>query len=192
MRSATKTFVGLAGIGVLVATAKLGLPVTTANAATVSVATTTDTSSSQTATNTDTTASTSTTATTSTTTKTATKTTTKKTTKASTSTSSGSGTSTATPTPTPTPAAANSGTKQGQAYEQVFGSNITISVTKSNGKITEVTCIDCNATHGYSRAFPALVQATLAANGTNYGTQGNATYTTIAFKKAVKDALAKF
>jgi uncharacterized protein with FMN-binding domain len=65
-------------------------------------------------------------------------------------------------------------------------------VTQTDGKITDVACISCNATHGYASAFPSLIQATISANGTNFGIKGGATYTTAAFKKAVKSALAKF
>jgi uncharacterized protein with FMN-binding domain len=190
VRSATKTFVGLAGIGVLVATAKLGLPTTTATAA----VTTSDNSTASS--NTDTAAPASTTPTTTTTTATtkkhtSTKTATNKktTTKKATTGSTTGGTTSTTPSTSP---AGVSGTKTGTAYESIFGSNIQISVTKSNGKITAVNCIVCEATGGRQGAFPSLIQATIDANGTGFGNLSRATYTTSAFKKAVKAALAKF
>ena len=188
MRSATKTFVGLAGIGVLVATAKLGLPTATATAATV----TSDTATTSTTTSTtDTTTSNSNTGTKATTT-TKKSTSTKKTTtttKKSTGSSSSTGTTTTPTTPT---TAGVSGTKTGSAFEPVFGSNIQLSVTKVDGKITDVTCVVCEATGGRRGAFPGLIQAAVSANGTNFGNMGGATYTTSAFKKALKDAIAKF
>jgi len=187
VRSATKTFVGLAGIGVLVATAKLGLPTATAAAATTTATTsttTTDTTSQQPAT---TTTSTSTTPSTSTSTKATT--TTKKTTKKSTS-SSSSSSSSSTTTTTTTPAATSASQTSGQVGYR-FGT-IQLKVTKASGKITDVTCVVCGATGGRQQAFPTLIQAAIDANGSNFGNLGGASYTTAAFKQALDGALAKF
>jgi uncharacterized protein with FMN-binding domain len=48
------------------------------------------------------------------------------------------------------------------------------------------------ATHGRQSAFSPLVQAAIAANGTNFGNLSGATYTTDAFKQALESALGKF
>ena len=184
MRSATKTFVGLAGIGVLVATAKLGLPTASATASTIATTTGTTSSTSETTATPTTTPTTSTT----TATKTATKTTTKKSTKASTSTSSS--TSTATPTPTPTPTASST-SQTSSAVRYRFGT-VQVKVTKKGGNITAVDYLNSSATNGRQGAFPSLVSAAISANGSNFGNLGGATYTTDAFKQALDSALAKF
>lgn len=182
MRSATKTFVGLAGIGVLVATAKLGLPTPSAAVENIAVSTGTDSTTSEvTATPTPTP-----------TTKTTTKSTTKKTTKSSTSTTSGTGTTTATPTPTPTPApVASSVSKTSSSISYRFGV-VQVKVTKKGNDITSVDCLNCTATKGRSSAFPTLQAQAVSSNGSNFGNLGGATYTTDAFKQALDNALAKF
>lgn len=155
MRSATKTFVSMAGLGVLIASARLGLPVANA-AATVATPTPTETAATDTATTTK--------------------------------------TPTATKTPTPTTTAkpaATSGAKTSSAVGYRFGV-VQVKVTKTSGKITSVDLVQGTATNGREAAFPSLIQATLDANGANFGNLSGATYTTNAFKKAVKSALAKF
>ncbi|MEY2694341.1 MAG: hypothetical protein RL142_689 [Actinomycetota bacterium] len=166
MRSATKTFVGLAGIGVMIAAARAGLPVATA------AATPTPTDS---ATSTATPTATETPTPTTTTKPKATATAKPKTTKSS---SSGS-------------TAGASGSKTGGTISYKFGV-VQVSVTKSGGKITDVNLIQGTATKGRDAAFPSLIKATISNNGTSFGNLSGATYTTNAFKKAVNSALAKF
>ena len=72
-----------------------------------------------------------------------------------------------------------------------FGT-VQVSVTKSNGKITNVTMVQAGASHGREQAFPVLIQAAVQAQGSNFGNLGGATYTTQAFKQALDSALAKF
>ena len=182
MRSATKTFVGLAGIGVMIAAARAGLPV----AAAANTASPTD-SATSTATPTATETPTPTPTATSTATKTPTPKTTKKTTSSGSSSSgssgsSGSGGSSGTTT-------ATSQTSSTISYR--FGA-VQVKVTKKSGKITAVDLLQATATNGRNAAFPSLVQATIDNNGTGFGNLSGATYTTDAFKKAVNSALAKF
>ncbi|MFM5968570.1 MAG: FMN-binding protein [Micrococcales bacterium] len=67
-----------------------------------------------------------------------------------------------------------------------------MTVTKSAGKITDVTLDIAGATGGRQNAFSVLVSAALQANGSNFGNLSGATYTTDAFKQALDSALAKF
>jgi uncharacterized protein with FMN-binding domain len=174
VRSATKTFVGLAGIGVLVATAKLGMPAAVA-ANTVSnvAAETPAATSTPTPTPTPTKA-----ATTGTKTRTPAKTT-----------SSGS-TKTTTPTTTPTPTVSGA-TQTGSAIRYRYGV-VQVKVTKKSGNITSITYLQKSATAGRGSVFPNLVAAAKAANGSNISNISGATYTTEAFKQALDSALAKF
>ncbi len=173
MRSATKTFVGLAGIGVLVATAKLGMPLPVA-ANTVTAAGTETAAPEATATATPTPKPTSGG--------------TKPATKPATKPSSG----TTTPKPTPTPAPATSAvTKSGAAISYKYGV-VQVKVTKDGGNITAITYLKKSATDGRSAVFPDLVAAAKAANGSNISNISRATFTTNAFKKALDSALAKF
>ena len=164
MRSATKTFVGLAGIGVLVATAKLGMPLpVTANPVSNEPSTT------ATPTATPTTEAT----------KTPTATPTKK-------------PSTPAKTPAKTPTTTVSGnTQTGSAIQYRYGV-VQVKVTKSSGNITSITYLQKSATDGRSAVFPDLVVAAKAANGSNISNISGATYTTDAFKEALDSALAKF
>ena len=166
MRSATKTFVGLAGIGVMIAAARAGMPVPS----TAATATPTD-SATATATPTPTE------------TPKATATPTPKTTKKSGSGSSGSSSSSGSTT--------TATTQKSSAISYRYGV-VQVSVTKKNGTITAVKLNQATATKGRDAAFPSLVQATLDNNGTSFGNLSGATYTTDAFKKAVNNALAKF
>lgn len=67
-----------------------------------------------------------------------------------------------------------------------------VEVVKSGSTITAINMVRAEATNGRAGAFPTLVAAAIAANGTSFGNLTQATYTTVAFKKAVESALAKF
>jgi uncharacterized protein with FMN-binding domain len=69
---------------------------------------------------------------------------------------------------------------------------VQVQVTMSNGKITDVTMLQANATHGRAAAFPYLVQYAIQANGSSFSNLSGATYTTNAFKRSLESALAKF
>jgi len=171
VRSATKTFVGLAGIGVLVATAKLGMPLPVkanpvSNEATATATPTATPTPEATKTPTTTPAKKP---------STPAKTPAKKPT-------------TTTPT-TPTTTTAN--TQSGSAIRYKYGV-VQVKVTKSSGNITAITYLQKSATDGRSAVFPDLVVAAKAANGSNISNISGATFTVDAFKKALDSALAKF
>lgn len=65
-------------------------------------------------------------------------------------------------------------------------------VTKSGNKITDITYLQKGATGGRQAVFPDLVSMALAANGSNIGNIGGATFTTNAFKQSLDSALAQF
>ena len=69
---------------------------------------------------------------------------------------------------------------------------IQLSVTKSNGKITDIGLLSAGATGGRETAFSYLVDYAIQANGTSFGNLSGATFTVVAFKKALDSALAKF
>ena len=97
-----------------------------------------------------------------------------------------------TPAPAPKPAPNTSGTtKDGSAVPYQFGT-VQVSVTKSGGKVSEVTMLQAGATGGRQAAFTYLVDLAIQANGSNFGNLSGATYTVDAFKQSLESALAKF
>lgn len=78
----------------------------------------------------------------------------------------------------------------GDSVESGYGP-VQVKVTKENGKITAIDLIQAQSTGGRDAAFPLLVEAALAANGSNIGNVSQATYTTNAFKKSLDSALSK-
>ena len=68
---------------------------------------------------------------------------------------------------------------------------VQISLTTTDGKITNVTLLQGDTSYGRDAAYAALIDATIAAQGINYGNYSTATFTTDAFKKAVTNALGK-
>jgi uncharacterized protein with FMN-binding domain len=100
----------------------------------------------------------------------------------------------ASPSASATKATSNSGSsvsKSGDAIESGFGP-VQVKVTKSGGKITDITYLQSVATHGRAAAFPYLVQYAIQANGSNFANLSGATFTTNAFKQSLESALAKF
>lgn len=94
--------------------------------------------------------------------------------------------------PTSTGNTGNSGnTQDGSIVQSGFGT-VQVQVTKSGGKITEVTMLLANATKGRDAVFPYLIQYAIDANGSNFANVSGATYTTDAFKQSLDAALAKF
>lgn len=99
---------------------------------------------------------------------------------------------TATPTPTPTKTSApTKKTKTGDPQSYRYGV-IQVTVTKSGGKITDITLDQAGATGGRQAAFDPLVNAAIQAQGSNFGNVSQATFTTETFKVALESALAKF
>ena len=83
-----------------------------------------------------------------------------------------------------------SATKSGSVIESGFGT-VQVQVTMVSGKISDITMLQANATHGRAAAFPYLIQSAISANGASFANLSGATYTTNAFKQSLKDALAK-
>lgn len=69
---------------------------------------------------------------------------------------------------------------------------VQISLTKTDGTITDVTLLQGDASYGRDVAYAALINATIQVQGTSYGNVSGATFTTDAFKKAVENVLSKF
>ena len=100
--------------------------------------------------------------------------------------------------PAPKPSASQSqntsgasATKSGSVIESGFGT-VQVQVTMVSGKISDITMLQANATHGRAAAFPYLIQSAISSNGAGFANLSGATYTTNAFKQSLKDALAKF
>lgn len=68
---------------------------------------------------------------------------------------------------------------------------IQIGLTSTDGKLTEVKVLQGDTSYGRGATYTALINATLAAQGTNFGNYSGATFTTEAFRSAVSDALSK-
>ena len=78
----------------------------------------------------------------------------------------------------------------GDTVESGYGP-VQVKVTKEKGAITAIDLIQAKSTGGREVAFPILVKAAIAANGSNFGAVSGATYSTAAFKKSLDSALAK-
>lgn len=169
MRSATKTFVGLAGLGIMIAAAKAGMPLPDA------AAVVTENTSSNTATPTPTATATPKPTTT-------TKPKPKPTTKPK---------PTATAKPTPPPVVAGAVSKTSAAINYEYGT-IQVKVTKDAGNITDVTYLQSSYTRLPNGTLTYLVNASIQANGSNFTKVSRATVTTNAYKKALESALGKF
>ncbi len=173
MRRATKTFVGLAGLGIMIAAAKAGMPLPDA------AAVVTENTSSNTATPTPTATATATaTPKPTTTTKPKPKPTTKP-------------KPTATAKPTPPPVVAGAVSKTSAAINYEYGT-IQVKVTKDAGNITDVTYLQSSYTRLPNGTLTYLVNASIQANGSNFTKVSRATVTTNAYKKALESALGKF
>ena len=182
MRSSSKTFVGLAGLGILVAAARAGVPIPDAAANVTEPVTNVDGGPTATTTPTPT-------ATASAAPKPGTKP--KPTTKPSSTKPSATATPTPKPTPTPPPATSAAVTKTSAAINYEFGT-IQIKVTKEAGNITAVSYLKQSYTRVPNGTMEYLVNASIQANGSNFTKVSRATVTTNAYKQALEDALAKF
>ncbi len=182
MRSSSKTFVGLAGLGILVAAARAGVPIPEAAANVTDPVTNVDGGPTASATTTPTAAATA-----------APKpgTQPKPTTKPSSTKPGANATPTPTPAPTPPPATSAAVSKTSASINYEFGT-IQIQVTKEAGNITAVSYLKQSYTRVPNGTMAYLVNASIQANGSNFTKVSRATVTTNAYKKALEDALAKF
>jgi uncharacterized protein with FMN-binding domain len=171
VRSSSKTFVGLAGLGILVAAARAGMPLPEPSAiANEPTATATPTATpSATATAAP---------------KPGTTPTPKPTKKPA-------ATATTKPTPTPPPATGTAVSKTSAAINYEYGT-IQVKVTKDAGNITAVSYLKSSSTRLPTGTLAYLVNASIQANGSNFTKVSRATITTDAYKRALEDALAKF
>lgn len=176
MRSSSKTFVGLAGLGILVAAARAGVPIPDAAANVTEPVTNVDGGPTATATPTPTATATAAP---------------KPGTKPSSTKPSATATPTPKPTPTPPPATSAAVTKTSAAINYEFGT-IQIQVTKEAGNITAVSYLKQSYTRVPNGTMAYLVNASIQANGSNFTKVSRATVTTNAYKQALEDALAKF
>ncbi len=69
---------------------------------------------------------------------------------------------------------------------------VQISLTQTDGVITDIQMLQGDATNGRAQAYVTLISATIQQQGTNYGNISGATFTVDAFKKAVTSAMSKF
>lgn len=182
MRSSSKTFVGLAGLGILVAAARAGVPIPDAAANVTDPITNVDGGPTASATPTPT-------ATATAASKPGTKP--KPTTKPSSTKPGATATPTPTPAPTPPPATSAAVSKTSASINYEFGT-IQIKVTKEAGNITAVSYLKQSYTRVPNGTMEYLVNASIQANGSNFTKVSRATVTTNAYKKALEDALAKF
>ena len=175
MRSSSKTFVGLAGLGILVAAARAGMPLPDPAAIATEPATNVDAGPTATATPTPT-------ATATATAKPKPGTKPKPATKPAT---------TPTPKPTTPPATGTAVSQTSAAIRYEYGT-IQVKVTKDAGNITAVSYLKSSSTRLPKGTLAYLVNASIQANGSNFTKVSRATVTTDAYKKALEDALAKF
>ncbi len=110
--------------------------------------------------------------------------------------STSSSTKSATPSKSATTAAAGiTGTYTGSTAQHRYGS-VTVTVTLSNGKITNVTATVVDDGQSKSKAInssavPTIKARVLAANSANVNTVSGATYTTDAYLTSLQSALSK-
>ena len=87
-------------------------------------------------------------------------------------------------------AAAKSGTATSTSVAYQYG-QVQLTVTETNGKITNIDTGTSSATGGREQAFSSLVQQAIASQGTGFSNLSGATFTSEAFKQALSSALSK-
>jgi uncharacterized protein with FMN-binding domain len=88
-----------------------------------------------------------------------------------------------------TPAVLN-GTFHGQDIaEPQFGGDVQVDVVFTNGKITDVVAVSCNATAGRDQACPMLRQEAISAQSAKISAIGQATYTSNVYMQSMQTAL---
>lgn len=94
------------------------------------------------------------------------------------------------PVPAPAPVEPVVVTATSDVIEYKYGV-VQISLTTTDGEITNVTLLQGDASYGRDAAYAALIDATIQTQGINYGNYSGATFTTDAFKQAVTNVLGK-
>lgn len=163
MRSSTKTFVGLASLGIVIAAARAGMPVPIALATEAPAEPTQSTETPAETTPQP-----------------------KETPKAPAPKSPAK--PKATPQPKPQPAA---NVRTGDAIKYKYGT-IQVKVTKDGGSISKVSYVKSSYTRVPSGTMAYLLEASVQANGSNFTNVSRATFTVDAFKRSLDSALGKF
>ena len=68
---------------------------------------------------------------------------------------------------------------------------IQVGITAEAGKITQVQMLQGDTGYGRGDTYASLINATISAQGTNFGNYSGATFTTEAFRDAVASAISK-
>ena len=68
---------------------------------------------------------------------------------------------------------------------------IQVGITAEAGKITKVQMLQGDTGYGRDATYASLINATISAQGTNFGNYSGATFTTEAFRDAVASAISK-
>jgi uncharacterized protein with FMN-binding domain len=96
-----------------------------------------------------------------------------------------------TPAPAPEEKVAQPQTVASDVVEYQYGV-IQLELTHQAGTIMNVSVLQGDTSYGRGDTYAALINATVAAQGTNFGNYSGATFTTEAFRSAVASATAKF
>ena len=96
-----------------------------------------------------------------------------------------------TPAPAPEEKVAQPQTVASDVVEYEYGL-IQLELTHQSGTILNVSVLQGDTSYGRGDTYAALINATVAAQGTNFGNYSGATFTTEAFRSAVASATAKF
>ena len=96
-----------------------------------------------------------------------------------------------TPAPAPEEKVAQPQTVASDVVEYEYGL-IQLEITHQSGTIVNVSVLQGDTSYGRGDTYAALINATVAAQGTNFGNYSGATFTTEAFRSAVASATAKF
>ena len=73
-----------------------------------------------------------------------------------------------------------------------WGDYAQVTVTKINGKVTDVTLAQSYATSQWQGAYPVLAQAAVQSNGAQVSNLSGATYASNVFNAALASAMSKF
>lgn len=95
------------------------------------------------------------------------------------------------PAPVPEEKVVQPQTVSSDAIEYEYGV-IQLELTHQAGTIVNLSVLQGDTSYGRGDTYAALIKATIAAQGTNFGNYSGATFTTEAFRSAVASATAKF
>ncbi len=96
-----------------------------------------------------------------------------------------------TPEPVPEEKVVQPQTVSSDVIEYEYGV-IQLELTHQAGTIVNLSVLQGDTSYGRGDTYASLINATIAAQGTNFGNYSGATFTTEAFRSAVASATAKF